>query len=39
VADSSRTTGQRDSDYAVHSSMENLKQFDLNRGGACKFYL
>jgi hypothetical protein len=39
LANPDRTAGQCGSDYAVHPSTENLKQFHLNRGGACEFYL
>lgn len=39
LGDSARSATERRSYHAVHASMENLKQFDLNRGGAFKFYL
>jgi hypothetical protein len=39
LANPDHAAGEHRSHYAVHPPMENPKQFDLNRGGACKFYL
>jgi hypothetical protein len=39
LGDSARSATERRCYHAVRPSMENFKQFDLNRGGACKFYL
>jgi hypothetical protein len=39
LANPDRAVGERRSHHAVHPSMENSKQFDLNRGGAGKFHL